>query len=197
MGPGVVSPTGPVRGTNLPVGGASTHQGPTRDDGFSGVNANWVTRAWTRIWRSLGAIGLRTKLGVFSVALVVIGAGGSAAAGWQILDRLLEQSSNDRLNIATFTFASMYQQRVAEAELVVRQLSERPQSADAIESRNVASLMSIIDPVPTLRPYYSLMIADASGVILARAPKPRRGLSLKLAFSALQARRRHLNRERR
>ena len=173
MGTGVVSPTGPVRGTDLPVGGASTQQGPTRDDGFSSVNANWVTRAWTRIWRSLGAIGLRTKLAVFSVALVVIGAGGSAAAGWQILDRLLEQSSNDRLNIATFTFASMYQQRVAEAELVVRQLSERPQSADAIESRNVASLMSIIDPVPTLRPYYSLMIADASGVILARAPKPR------------------------
>ena len=162
MGTGVVSSTGPVRGTNLPVGGASTQQGPTRDDGFSSVNANWVTRAWTRIWRSLGAIGLRTKLAVFSVALVVIGAGGSAAAGWQILDRLLEQSSNDRLNIATFTFGSMYQQRVAEAELIVRQLSERPQSADAIESRNVASLMSIIDPVPTLRPYYSLMIADAS-----------------------------------
>ena len=173
MGTGVVSSTGPVRGTDLPVGGASTQQGPTRDDGFSSVNANWVTRAWTRIWRSLGAIGLRTKLAVFSVALVVIGAGGSAAAGWQILDRLLEQSSNDRLNIATFTFGSMYQQRVAEAELIVRQLSERPQSADAIESRNVASLMSIIDPVPTLRPYYSLMIADASGVILARAPKPR------------------------
>ena len=169
MGTGGVSPTGPVLGTDQATDGPRASHGPPR----RGVNGKWATQAWTRVWRGLGAVGLRTKLAIFSVALVVIGAGGSAAAAWQILDRLLEQSSNDRLNIATLTFASMYQQRVAEAELVVRQLSERPQAADAIETRNVASLMSIIDPVPTLRPYYSLMIADASGVILVRAPKPR------------------------
>ncbi|MSQ43359.1 MAG: HAMP domain-containing protein [Chloroflexi bacterium] len=173
MGTGVVSPKALAERPDRGIGGSGDPHGSTRVAGLSGVIANWATLAWTRPARGLGAIGLRTKLAVFSVALVVIGAGGSAAAGWQILDRLLEQSSTDRLNIATFTFASMYQQRVAEAELVIRQLSERPQSADAIETRNVASLMSIIDPVPTLRPYYSLIIADATGVILARAPKPR------------------------
>lgn len=168
-----MSPIASLGGTDRETGRSGDVHGPERMPGRPSLIAIWATSVWKRTARGTRALGLRTKLAVFSVALVVIGAGGSAAAGWQILDGLVEQASNERLNIATFTFASMYQQRVAEAEFVLRQLSERPQSADAIETRNVASLMSIIDPVPTLRPYYSLIIADASGVILARSPKPR------------------------
>src|SRR6266542_3265940 len=70
-------------------------------------------------------MGLRAQLVMFSVMLVMVAAGGSAIAGWRIVDGLVQQGTTDRLNAAAATFASLYNQRAADAEIVTRQLSER------------------------------------------------------------------------
>ncbi len=117
-------------------------------------------------------LGFRTQLGSFAVILVVIGAGGSAAAGWQIVAGLLEKSTSERIDLATVTFASMYQQRVAEAELVARQVSERRVVADSVVSRDPIPILGVVDPILTLRPYYRFVVADEYGKVIARAPVP-------------------------
>lgn len=128
--------------------------------------------------RAAGAVrrlGFRTQLGTFAVVLVAIGAGGSAAAGWQVVSGLLERASTDRLDLAATTFASMYQQRVAEAELVARQVSERRSVAEAVRARDPLPILAVVEPILVLRPYYKFVIAAEDGTLVALAPVTWRG----------------------
>lgn len=129
-----------------------------------------VLSAQKAIVHGLRRWSLRTQLAAFTVALIAIGAGGSAVAGWQIVTGLLEQGSRDRITIASATFASTYAQRVAEAELVARQLSERNLIAIALGRRDVAPLLAVIETIPPLRPNYTVMVVDDDGVVIARTP---------------------------
>src|SRR5262245_46355311 len=91
--------------------------------------AGGVRRPWPwssqrlRRWLLQWPMGLRARLAAFSVLLVLVAAGGSAYAGWQIVEGLLQQEATDRLDVATKTFNSIFQQRVSDAEIVTRQLS--------------------------------------------------------------------------
>src|SRR5215218_4079493 len=93
-------------------------------------------------WR----MGLRARLAAFTVLLVLVAAGGSAWAGWQIVEGLLQQEATDRLDVATRTFNSLYHQRVADAEIVTRQLSDRTFLAQQILRRNGEALTALIEP---------------------------------------------------
>jgi signal transduction histidine kinase len=120
--------------------------------------------------RAVRRLGFRTQLGTFAIVLVAIGAGGSAAAGWQVVSSLLEKATTERLDLATVTFASMYQQRVAEAELVARQVSERRAVADAVRARDPIPILAVVEPILVLRPYYRFVVASEDGTVVARAP---------------------------
>jgi len=113
-------------------------------------------------------MGLRAQLVMFSVMLVMVAAGGSAIAGWRIVDGLVQQGTTDRLNAAAATFASLYNQRAADAEIVTRQLSERVNVAQLIQRRAQEQLISLVEPVQTLRPLYSIVVADREGAVLAK-----------------------------
>jgi signal transduction histidine kinase len=119
-------------------------------------------------------MGLRARLAAFSVLLVLVAAGGSAYAGWQIVEGLLQQEATDRLDVATKTFNSIFQQRVSDAEIVTRQLSERTQLAQQIVRRNQEQLTALIEPIHTLRPFYSIAVADPDGNVLAKVIPPNR-----------------------
>ncbi len=129
----------------------------------------------SRFARAVRRLGFRTQLGTFAVLLVVIGAGGSAAAGWQVVSGLLERANSERLDLATTTFASMYQQRVAEAELVARQVSERRAVAEAIRARDPMPALAIVEPILVLRPYFRFVIGSEDGSVVAIAPVTWRG----------------------
>jgi signal transduction histidine kinase len=88
---------------------------------------------------------------------------------------LLDRATAERLDLATTTFASMYQQRVAEAELVARQVSERRAVAEAIRVRDPMSALAIVEPILELRPYYRFVIAAEDGSVVAIAPVTWRG----------------------
>ena len=94
--------------------------------------------------RSVRKLSVRAQLVLFSVLLVIVAAGGSALAGWQIVEGLIRQATTDRLNVASATFGSLYQQRVADAEIVTRQLSERNQLAQRIVQRNSELITALI-----------------------------------------------------
>ena len=128
-----------------------------------------------RAARAVRRLGFRTQLGTFAVLLVAIGAGGSAAAGWQVVSALLERAATERLDLATITFASMYQQRVAEAELVARQVSERRSVAEAIRARDPIPALAVLEPILVLRPYYRFVVAAEDGAVVALAPVTWRG----------------------
>jgi signal transduction histidine kinase len=113
-------------------------------------------------------IGIRAQLAVFSFLLVLVAAGGSAAVGWRIVDSQVQQATTERLNAAASTFNSLYQQRVADAELVTRQLSDRTQIAAMIRLRNSDGLAVLIEPIQTLRPFYSIVVGDRDGNVLAK-----------------------------
>ena len=113
-------------------------------------------------------MGLRAQLALFSVMLVLVAAGGSAVAGWNIVDGLLQQGTTDRLDAAAMTFASLYNQRAADAEIVTRQLSERANVVPLIQRRAQEQLISLIEPVQTLRPTYGIVVADREGAVLAK-----------------------------
>ena len=100
--------------------------------------------------------------------------GGSALAGWQIVEGLLQQEASDRLDVATKTFNSIYQQRVSDAEIVTRQLSDRTFLAQRILQRNSEQLTALIEPIHTLRPFYSIAVADRDGNVLAKIVPPNR-----------------------
>jgi signal transduction histidine kinase len=121
-------------------------------------------------WR----MGLRARLAAFTVLLVVVAAGGSALAGWQIVEGLLQQEASDRLDVATKTFNSIYQQRVSDAEIVTRQLSDRTFLSQRILQRNSEQLTALIEPIHTLRPIYSIAVADRDGNVLAKIIPPNR-----------------------
>ncbi len=123
--------------------------------------------AVARRWQT-GLRGLRTRLALFSVLLVLVAAGGSAAAGWRIVDGLLESETSNRLELASRTFGSLYHQRVSDAEIVTRQLSERTFLAQQIQRRNSEQLTALIEPIQTLRPFYSIAVADRDGNVLAK-----------------------------
>lgn len=125
-----------------------------------------VLRAGTAVRR----LGFRTQLGAFAVLLVAVAAGGSAAAGWQVAADLLERSTTERTDLATVTFASTYQQRVAEAELVARQVSERRVIAEAIRVRDPIAVLAVVEPILVLRPHYRFLVASEDGTVIARAP---------------------------
>jgi signal transduction histidine kinase len=125
---------------------------------------------WPRLWR----MGLRARLTIFSVLLVLVAAGGSAWAGWQIVEGLLQQEATDRLDVATRTFNSLYHQRVADAEIVTRQLSDRTFLAQQILRRNGEALTAMIESIHTLRPFYSIAVADPDGNVLAKIVPPGR-----------------------
>ncbi len=120
-------------------------------------------------------MGLRAQLVLMSVVLVMVAAGGSAFAGWQIVDGLIHRATTDRLNAASVTFGSLYQQRVSDAEIVTRQLSERTNLAQQIVRRNGDQLLNLIEPIQTLRPFYSIVVADKDGEVLAKSIPPGRG----------------------
>jgi signal transduction histidine kinase len=121
-------------------------------------------------WR----MGLRARLAAFTVLLVLVAAGGSALAGWQIVEGLLQQEASDRLDVATKTFNSLYQQRVSDAEIVTRQLSDRTFLSQRIIQRNSEQLTALIEPIHTLRPFYSIAVADRDGNVLAKIIPPNR-----------------------
>jgi signal transduction histidine kinase len=127
---------------------------------------------------ALGAVrwrmGLRARLAVFSALLVLVAAGGSALVGWQIVEGLLQSETTERLNVASTTFNSLYQQRVSDAEIVTRQLSERTLLAQQIRLRNTEQLTALIEPIYTLRPFYSIAVADLDGNVLAKVVPPNR-----------------------
>ena len=119
-------------------------------------------------------MGLRARLAAFTVLLVLVAAGGSALAGWQIVEGLLQQEASDRLDVATKTFNSIYQQRVSDAEIVTRQLSDRTFLSQRILQRNSEQLTALIEPIHTLRPFYSIAVADRDGNVLAKIVPPNR-----------------------
>jgi signal transduction histidine kinase len=119
-------------------------------------------------------MGLRARLAAFTVLLVLVAAGGSALAGWQIVEGLLQQEASDRLDVATKTFNSIYQQRVSDAEIVTRQLSDRTFLSQRILQRNSEQLTALIEPIHTLRPFYSIAVADRDGNVLAKIIPPNR-----------------------
>ena len=124
--------------------------------------------------RSVRKVSVRAQLVIFAVLLVIVAAGGSALAGWQIVEGLIRQSTTDRLNVASATFHSLYQQRVADAEIVTRQLSERNQLALRILQRNVEAITALLEPVQTLRPSYSIVVTDRDLDVLAKLIPPGR-----------------------
>jgi signal transduction histidine kinase len=123
---------------------------------------------------SVRKLSVRAQLVLFSVLLVIVAAGGSALAGWQIVEGLIRQATTDRLNVASATFGSLYQQRVADAEIVTRQLSERNQLALRIQQRNTDQITALIEPVQTLRPNYSIVVTDRDLNVLAKLIPPGR-----------------------
>jgi signal transduction histidine kinase len=115
-----------------------------------------------------GLLGVRAQLALFSVVLVLVAAGGSALAGWQIVEGLIRQATTDRLNVASATFGSLYAQRIADAEIVTRQLGEKTQLPQRIAQRNTELLTALIEPIQTLRPSYSIIVTDRSLNVLAK-----------------------------
>jgi signal transduction histidine kinase len=124
--------------------------------------------------RAVRKISVRAQLALFSVLLVLIAAGGAALAGWQVVDGLIRQATTDRLNVASATFGSLYAQRIADAEIVTRQLSERAQLAQRIALRNGELLTALLEPIQTLRPNYSIVVADRQLSVLAKLIPPGR-----------------------
>ncbi|HEU5317696.1 MAG TPA: ATP-binding protein [Chloroflexota bacterium] len=119
-------------------------------------------------------LSVRAQLVLFAVLLVLVAAGGSALAGWRIVDGLIRRATTDRLNVASSTFGSLYQQRVADAEIVTRQLSEKQALAQRINQRNSDLILQLIEPIQTLRPNYSVVVADRQLVVLAKVIPPGR-----------------------
>lgn len=135
-------------------------------------------------------LGVRAQLALFSVLLVLIAAGGSALAGWQIVEGLVQQATTDRLNVASATFGSLFAQRIADAEIVTRQLSEKAQLAQRITQRNSDLLTALIEPIQTLRPSYSIIVTDRTLNVLAKLIPPGRvdpGPTLEDVPGALEA----------
>ncbi|HEV2121578.1 MAG TPA: cache domain-containing protein, partial [Chloroflexota bacterium] len=135
-------------------------------------------------------LGVRAQLALFSVLLVLIAAGGSALAGWQIVEGLVQQATTDRLNVASATFGSLFAQRIADAEIVTRQLSEKAQLAQRITQRNSDLLTALIEPIQTLRPSYSIIVTDRTLNVLAKLIPPGRvdpGTTLEDVPGALEA----------
>ncbi|CAA9273400.1 MAG: hypothetical protein AVDCRST_MAG77-3380 [uncultured Chloroflexi bacterium] len=130
-----------------------------------------ATRPWPRPAHRLS---VRVQLVLFAVLLVFVAGGGSALAGWQIVESLIRQASTDRLNVASATFGSLYAQRIADAEIVTRQLSEKQQLAQRITQRNGDLLTQLIEPVQTLRPSYSVVVTDRQLNVLAKVIPPGR-----------------------
>ena len=143
--------------------------------------------------RSVRKLAVRAQLVLFAVLLVLVAAGGSALAGWQIVEGLISQATTDRLNVASATFGSLYAQRIADAEIVTRQLSEKQLLTQRINQRNSEQLTALIEPIQTLRPSYSIVVTDRQLNVLAKLIPPGRadpGSSLEDvpgAFQALEA----------
>src|SRR5436190_9512290 len=119
-------------------------------------------------------LGIRAQLALFSVLLVLVAAGGTSYAGWLIVDGLIQQGNTDRLNAAAATFVSLYNQRASDAEIVTRQLSERANIVNLIQRRATDQITTLIEPVQTLRPLYSIVVADTEGTVLAKLIPPGR-----------------------
>lgn len=113
-------------------------------------------------------LSLRAQLALFSAILVLVASGGSSLAGWRIVDGLMRQATSDRLNAAAQTFGALYQQRVSDVEIVTRQLTERAGLGFQITRRNTEQLQALIEPIQDLRPSYSIVVADANLVVMAR-----------------------------
>ncbi|MGI8424318.1 MAG: ATP-binding protein [Chloroflexota bacterium] len=124
--------------------------------------------------RSVRKLSVRAQLVLFAVLLVAVVAGGSALAGWQIVEGLIRQATSDRLNVASATFGSLYQQRVAEAEIVTRPVSGKKQLAQRIQQRNSDLITALIEPIQTLRPNYSIVVTDRQLNVLAKLIPPGR-----------------------
>lgn len=124
--------------------------------------------------RPVRRLTVRAQLVLFSVLLVLVAAGGSAFAGWQIVEGLVRQATTDRLNVASSTFGSLYAQRIADAEIVTRQLSEKNQLAQRITQRNGDLITALIEPLQTLRPSYSVIVTDRQLNVLAKLIPPGR-----------------------
>src|SRR6266545_348816 len=140
----------------------------------SGVRPASVSPLSARGATSVRKLSVRAQLVLFAVLLVVVAAGGSALAGWQIVEGLIRQATTDRLNVASATFGSLYQQRVADAEIVTRQLSEKQQLPQRINQRNSELITQLVEPVQTLRPNYSIIVADRQLTVLAKIIPPGR-----------------------
>ncbi|MBI3974152.1 MAG: cache domain-containing protein [Chloroflexi bacterium] len=123
---------------------------------------------------SVRQLPIRAQLALFSVLLVLIAAGGSAFAGWQIVEGLIEQATSERLNGAAQTFGLLYQQRVSDTDIVTRQLSDRAQLAQQIQRQNIPQITALIESIQTLRPFYSIVVADRQGNVLTKLIPPGR-----------------------
>src|SRR5438874_1195622 len=119
-------------------------------------------------------LGIRAQLALFSVLLVLVAAGGTSYAGWLIVDGLIQQGNTNRLNAAAATFASLYNQRASDAEIVTRQLSERANVVGLIQRRATEQLTTLLEPVQSLRPIYSIVVADTDAAVLAKVIPPGR-----------------------
>ena len=62
-----------------------------------------------------GRVGLRVRLVIGAVLLVLLTVGGTGTVSWFIADQKLVQTASDRLRDAAITFAFLYEQRIEAA----------------------------------------------------------------------------------
>ena len=123
--------------------------------------------------------GLRARLVISAVVLVLLAVGGTGIVGWFIADQKLVQTASDRLGDAAVTFAFLYEQRIEAARSVGERIAE--DIAAAIERSaaatnppdgsvvDEAAVSGLLEPIRDLRPHYSLAITDATGHVVARS----------------------------
>jgi len=109
---------------------------------------------------------------LFSLLLVVLAAGGAGLASWRIVERQMAQATTTRLNQAARTFATLYQQRVNDAQIVALLLATRALLREQLLQGDWRALTRTLTEVARLRPSYAFTVADASGAVLARILTP-------------------------
>lgn len=118
--------------------------------------------------RSWPKLGLRVKFVLLAVLLVLLSGGGAGLAGWDLADRLISSAADERLDAAARTFASLYNQRVAEAEIVAHQLTTRAQLPGQVRQGNADAVYGLLAPIQELRPQFTIAAARIDGDVVAK-----------------------------
>ena len=130
-----------------------------------------------------GRVGLRVRLVLGAVLLVLLTVGSTGTISWFIADQKLVQTASDRLRDAAITYAFLYEQRIAAARSVGQQIAEEvalavhqheldtttsPENRVPIDQQR-AAITLILEPIRDLHPHYSLAVTDAKGHVVARS----------------------------